>query len=260
MKFEATVNYRISLSDTRFWSQLTRLLLSFEDLLPSSRARVNDQRESVPFTEAELGRIHALWTSDVTDDIGYRTGEIVFESRNRDRHLFMMWSKQNPARAARHARERGIRVKNPVNAIVLQYDLDFLKPPEKRDHYLRFFEALVTFEDAIYGDCFAEGAPRRLYEPRSLDDFGLPDPGWLLFLGAPYVALIGRERILSAPCSAIHELRNGGILMRISEDILDGASAGRKVRSHLGSKFFDRGLFRRARILPDIDYSKTFYS
>ncbi len=76
---------------------------------------------------------------------------------------------------------------------------------------------------------------------------GLPDPVWAMVFGAPYVDLIGRERLMSAPAHTIEEIVENNILVQLTPDINDVKKdyASFKERraafkNHLGQEFFMR--------------------
>jgi len=72
---------------------------------------------------------------------------------------------------------------------------------------------------------------------------GLPGIYWANFLGPEYVAMLSRERLMSAPCFRIQDLPDGGMLILTSQTPLDPSSpdnrdAQRKVRQYLGEDIF----------------------
>lgn len=76
---------------------------------------------------------------------------------------------------------------------------------------------------------------------------GIPELYWLTLFGPPYVKLLGRERLLSAPAFETHELKTGAVALQLSEAPLDLESrfaavdeVRRRVKAHLDcNAFFD---------------------
>jgi hypothetical protein len=86
----------------------------------------------------------------------------------------------------------------------------------------------------------------------------LPGLYWLNFLGRPYMTLIGRERVLSAPAYEVREVDRGAIIV-LDEKPTTWASAEyqtreRAVIDHLGKElFFSRENPARSTVAPNFD-------
>lgn len=263
MKLESSFNYRISLSERSAWTQILHSLLRFEDLFSGVSAQINDERK-IELAEENLDEMYRRWQGQEyaeEDDafLGSRHGSMVIESKRHELNVLMMWKMTNPEKAKRLiAAQGGVRFPNPVNAIVIQAATSWLETRIER--FLELFQLLIRVEGFVYADCFVEGRLRRLNQPKILDEYGLPVPGWLLALGAPHVELIGRDRLLKTPCFEVKALEDGSVLLRLNESLVEDRAASRRVMAHLGKQYFDRGIFRRAKGFPEIDYRRTFYS
>ena len=73
----------------------------------------------------------------------------------------------------------------------------------------------------------------------------LPDLYWLSVFGLPYTNMFGRERMLAAAAESVEELSYGGIMLRLTKDLLDSPESWRRfqaIRSRC-KKDLDDGAF-----------------
>ena len=71
----------------------------------------------------------------------------------------------------------------------------------------------------------------------------LTDVVWMSVFGKPYVALIGRRKLMSVPAYSVRELPNGAIAVQVSESPFDYgtkeyADRCEAVRNHIGREYF----------------------
>ncbi|NJK52743.1 MAG: hypothetical protein HC936_07795 [Leptolyngbyaceae cyanobacterium SU_3_3] len=92
-------------------------------------------------------------------------------------------------------------------------------------------------------------------------EYAIPGLYWLNYFGAPYINLMQRERLISAPAYEVFE-NDGGVLVALDETPLNWQDESYKARErqvieHLGSQyFFNRNEPERKTIAPDFDSLK----
>ncbi|GLZ23168.1 hypothetical protein [Burkholderia plantarii] len=76
----------------------------------------------------------------------------------------------------------------------------------------------------------------------------LPDVFWGTVFGPPYVRLLGKERLLSAPAYIVEELAPEMVYVQLSERIVDVVedNAGLRTRRELFKEHFDSNVFFRS--------------
>lgn len=98
---------------------------------------------------------------------------------------------------------------------------------------------------ATWGEFFHKNLMQteRSWEPIGLDvSRGLPGLYWVNYFGAPYLKLIGRERLLSAPAWSVKDVGQG-ILLELDAESRRWETAAYKARErqvleHVGSEYF----------------------
>jgi len=91
---------------------------------------------------------------------------------------------------------------------------------------------------------------------------GIPNVCWAMVLGPPYVRMIGRERLLSAPCFAVRELSDEHLYLQLTakvedvqEDFEEFDELRQKLKAHLGeSVFLALNAAHAARAVPAFTY------
>jgi hypothetical protein len=87
---------------------------------------------------------------------------------------------------------------------------------------------------------------------------GIPSICWAMVFGPPYVRLIGREKLLSAPCFSVKELSNEHLYLQVTAQVEDlrrdfgGFEALRqRLKRHLGEELFLEPSGTVARAVPE---------
>ncbi len=123
------------------------------------------------------------------------------------------------------------------------------------DDAVEWAEAITRDLCATLSPWYARANSTGEYRSKNIDDTtgavravgvdvagGLPGLYWINFFGAPYVDLLGRDRLLTAPGDCIQEV-GGGVLLRLSPNPLSWTSDAyraveRSVLQHLGERYF----------------------
>lgn len=91
---------------------------------------------------------------------------------------------------------------------------------------------------------------------------GVPNVCWAMVLGPPYVRMIGREKLLSAPCFAVRELSDEHLYLQLTarvedvhEDFEGFDELRHKLKAYLGeSVFLAPNTAQSARAVPTFTY------
>ena len=116
------------------------------------------------------------------------------------------------------------------------------KSATRAQEYLGFIKNLVELVNPVFGILQNMMTPQWDI-PFDLS-IRLPDIPWGSILGAPYIKLWGREKILKAPFYHIEELPSGHIFAQLTESILEPALPSdirKKIRLYLGDECFMEG-------------------
>lgn len=150
------------------------------------------------------------------------------------------------------------------------YGLSKIEKKEVREWVYEFFKDFTASFSVRYGNA-------RLSEEfnakNMIDDetgcraigvnlqYTIPGLYWLNYFGTPYVNLIQREKLVSAPAYEVFE-NSGGVMIALDETPLQWQEESYKARErqvveHLGTQyFFDRNEPDRKTIAPDFDSLK----
>lgn len=113
------------------------------------------------------------------------------------------------------------------------------------------------------------GVSRQRHLIRPGITYSIADVHWINFFGPPYVEMMGKEKLMSAPCHEAVMLSDGGVMLVLTPDGAESASKeGRRraeaVKEHLGREYFfhpsdgkNRMEWRERgrRKTPDFDFS-----
>lgn len=127
--------------------------------------------------------------------------------------------------------ELQVRTENFLQISVDLYDL--LHPVYGKIHQTQDSIKMATIQDPKYGQTVVPVDLRK----------GLPNIYWANFFGPEYVNVIGRSKLLSAPCEKIKELSDGGILFLTTTSPLAPSekmshAKQKAVRDYLGEHIF----------------------
>ncbi len=114
----------------------------------------------------------------------------------------------------------------PYDSMVLQVRRAIVGSPEGRRELIRavhvlaevcgaFFGAFGSWRTVKIGSFDSSGAQQVIQGSLAL---GLPPPEWGFFLGREYVALLGADRLRSAPCEVVREQADGSFFLLLAED------------------------------------------
>lgn len=142
--------------------------------------------------------------------------------------------------------------------------LSYVSSPKMLARFLELSRALVDKTDAVVGFMHNLLFPgwELLYDL----NLRLPDPGWKIFFGKPYVDLFGVEQLRTVPCHRVEQLPSGHFEVTLTENPLEPIPLEVKqaVRQHLGvDAFMDPGKTSRAYktgLAPQFDFSQILKS
>ena len=130
-------------------------------------------------------------------------------------------------------------------------------PERLREILLEF----VGWSDAVYATAYHSAQAHRRWGPGTPVE-GLGRLDWLTYWGAPYVEMLGREHLLSAPCHLV-EPRGTGILMQAtprfdSPPLVESTTLLLGLETYLGADIFAGPDYPRVPCrVPSFDMSET---
>lgn len=134
------------------------------------------------------------------------------------------------------------------------------------DRLLNLALDMYGFSAPVYGHIRKRPPPTSSFFPPI--SHSIPGVFWVNFFGAPYVEMLGADKLRTAPCCSVRELDYGGFMLMLAPTPDEANSRkGRKmaeaVKDHLGREYFydrsdgDSYAKLKRRTVPAFDRSRT---
>ena len=148
------------------------------------------------------------------------------------------------------------------NFLTLSVDKEYFKAQEEFSNFICLCKELTTLIEPVYGEIVNESFLEHNM-PINLK-CRLPEIGWMVIFGEPYIKMFAKEKLLKTPCCKVESVGNS-ITLQISKNIFDPIPSTDRdlIKQYLGADaFVESGKPVRAYktgMTPDFDFSEVLF-
>jgi hypothetical protein len=148
------------------------------------------------------------------------------------------------------------------NFLTLSVNMEYFKSKDEFTKFIALCKELIILIEPVYGEIVNESFPE--YNIPINLRLRLPEVGWMMIFGEPYIGMFTKDKLLSTPCYKI-ESCGDAIMLRVTENVFDPIPLERRnlIKQHLGvDSFVETGKPVRAYKtgkVPDFDFSEVLF-
>jgi hypothetical protein len=248
LHFEVLFEERFDSQDAA--DELADLLLSMPGFVSPLTVYWEDGKRRIGLKARDIERISSSIRFARTGADGISYGEIEIRAqRIPDFHVFVQWN--HPRRIGLNAVFGYVPMNSETHGdnAVTYFSTWVLSAAERRlglvygnIETLAEWSAKMTKKEPPSGVDLRQWLDKPQISPKAPPK-AITDIVWTNLFGRPYVELIGRDKLLSAPANKLNELPSGAIMLQVSESPSDFGTGRYKercedVKKHLGQEYF----------------------